>query len=226
MPHRASSTRSRLEAPAGYLAVSWLWRSGGGKPTCHLPALGPVAHRAYRTLAALTFTWARKRAPNRWCSSASLAGRALRRRCVAGRAALCTVLEADSARHCSSCWCRFEFKAAARKTRNLILARDETTANLPWEMFEADGGPLVQRTRMVRQFISPEFPARGAGATPRRLRDLRSEHRGYHAQFAGLAGNQGRRGRTATGRPPTSVPRRRARGHWLSAASWNAPAMR
>jgi hypothetical protein len=38
-----------------------------------------------------------------------------------------------------------EFKAAARKTSNLILVVDEATANLPWEMLEADGKPLVEK---------------------------------------------------------------------------------
>ena len=79
-----------------------------------------------------------------------------------------------------------EFKAAARKTRNLILMVDETTANLPWEMLEADGGPLVQRTRMVRQFISPNFRREVSWCNALAacvISDPNTE--GYHAQFGG-----------------------------------------
>ncbi|GAB3245538.1 DUF7379 domain-containing protein [Chitinimonas naiadis] len=50
-----------------------------------------------------------------------------------------------------------EFKSVARKTDNLILAVDEATANLPWELMEADGEPLIRQMRMVRQFITPRF---------------------------------------------------------------------
>lgn len=50
-----------------------------------------------------------------------------------------------------------EFKAAARKTSNLILVVDEATANLPWEMLEADGKPLVEKTRVIRQFMTQRF---------------------------------------------------------------------
>lgn len=34
-----------------------------------------------------------------------------------------------------------DFKGAARKACNLILVVDDSTANLPWEMLEADGKP-------------------------------------------------------------------------------------
>ena len=50
-----------------------------------------------------------------------------------------------------------EFKAAARKAHNLVLMVDESTANLPWELLEADGEPLVRTTRMVRQFMTSRF---------------------------------------------------------------------
>lgn len=32
-----------------------------------------------------------------------------------------------------------------------------STANLPWELLEADGEPLVRTTRMVRQFMTSRF---------------------------------------------------------------------
>ncbi len=50
-----------------------------------------------------------------------------------------------------------EFKAAARQAGNLLLMVDETTANLPWEMLEVDGSPMVLQTRVVRQFITTRF---------------------------------------------------------------------
>lgn len=50
-----------------------------------------------------------------------------------------------------------DFKAAARQARNLLLMVDETTANLPWEMLETDGQPMVLQTRVVRQFMTTRF---------------------------------------------------------------------
>ncbi len=50
-----------------------------------------------------------------------------------------------------------EFKSSVRKSRNLILMVDASSANLPWEMLEADGEPLIRRTRMIRQFITERF---------------------------------------------------------------------
>ena len=50
-----------------------------------------------------------------------------------------------------------DFKSAARKSANLILVVDEATANLPWELLEADGEPLVLKTRLVRQLASARF---------------------------------------------------------------------
>ncbi|MBH3428875.1 CHAT domain-containing protein [Pseudomonas alkylphenolica] len=50
-----------------------------------------------------------------------------------------------------------EFKSSIRRSRNLILMVDESSADLPWEMLETDGEPLVNRTRLIRQFITAKF---------------------------------------------------------------------
>ncbi|MFK8331896.1 CHAT domain-containing protein [Pseudomonas sp. BJa5] len=49
------------------------------------------------------------------------------------------------------------FKGAVRKSDNLMLVLDESSANLPWEMLETDGEPLIRRTRLVRQFITQRY---------------------------------------------------------------------
>ncbi|MGE8417209.1 CHAT domain protein [compost metagenome] len=49
------------------------------------------------------------------------------------------------------------FKSAVRKSDNLILVLDDSSANLPWEMLESDGVPLIKRTRLVRQFITQRY---------------------------------------------------------------------
>ncbi|MCK6395901.1 CHAT domain-containing protein [Zoogloea sp.] len=77
-----------------------------------------------------------------------------------------------------------EFKAVARKTSNLILVVDEGTANLPWEMLEADGQPLIRSTRMVRQFATTAFRReviRTDALSACVIANPSSE--GFHAQF-------------------------------------------
>lgn len=79
-----------------------------------------------------------------------------------------------------------EFKAAARKTNNLILVVDERTANLPWELLEADGEPLVRTTRMVRQFMTTRFRreiVRTDAISACVIANPSTE--GYYAQFGG-----------------------------------------
>ncbi|MEN5036301.1 CHAT domain-containing protein [Pseudomonas sp. TWI929] len=49
------------------------------------------------------------------------------------------------------------FKSAVRKADNLMLVLDDSSANLPWEMLETDGEPLIKRTRLVRQFITQSY---------------------------------------------------------------------
>jgi CHAT domain-containing protein/pimeloyl-ACP methyl ester carboxylesterase len=49
------------------------------------------------------------------------------------------------------------FRAVAREASNLILVLDSYTANLPWEMLEVDGEPLVLKTRLVRQLTSTRY---------------------------------------------------------------------
>jgi CHAT domain-containing protein len=50
-----------------------------------------------------------------------------------------------------------EFKATARQTERLLLVLDGYTANLPWEMLQADEEPLAQKMSMVRQLVSTRF---------------------------------------------------------------------
>lgn len=92
-----------------------------------------------------------------------------------------------------------EFKAVARKTSNLILVVDEGTANLPWEMLEADGQPLIRSIRMVRQFATGAFRReviRTDALSACVIANPSSE--GFHAQF-------GPPGWTATPKPDGSA---------------------
>ena len=79
-----------------------------------------------------------------------------------------------------------EFKSAARKTDRLMLVVDRMTANLPWELLETDGAPMVLKTRMVRQFVTSEFRReviRPDGLNACVISNPSTE--GYHAQFGG-----------------------------------------
>jgi CHAT domain-containing protein len=50
-----------------------------------------------------------------------------------------------------------DFKSAARQTEQLLLVLDGYTANLPWEMLQADEEPLAMRIAMVRQLVSTRY---------------------------------------------------------------------
>ncbi len=50
-----------------------------------------------------------------------------------------------------------DFKSAARQTERMLLVLDGYTANLPWEMLQADGEPLALKMAMVRQLVSTRF---------------------------------------------------------------------
>ena len=77
-----------------------------------------------------------------------------------------------------------EFKTLARKTSNLILVVDEGSANLPWEMLEANGQPLICRTRMVRQFATGRFRQQVVRSdTLGACVIANPDTRGFHAQF-------------------------------------------
>lgn len=52
-----------------------------------------------------------------------------------------------------------DYKAAAREQSRLLLVLDGYTANLPWELLEADGEALVLRTPMVRQLTTSRYRA-------------------------------------------------------------------
>lgn len=79
-----------------------------------------------------------------------------------------------------------DFKAVARKANNLILVVDESTANLPWEMLEDDGEPLVIHTRVVRQFMTRNYRrdvVRTDALTACVIANPSTE--GYYAEFGG-----------------------------------------
>lgn len=79
-----------------------------------------------------------------------------------------------------------EFKAAARQTGNLILMVDGASANLPWEMLEVDGKPMVLSTRVVRQFVTARFRhqvVRTDTLTACVISNPSTD--GFHAQFGG-----------------------------------------
>lgn len=50
-----------------------------------------------------------------------------------------------------------DFKAAARQTERLMLVLDSYTANLPWEMLQADNEPLALKTAMIRKLASSRY---------------------------------------------------------------------
>ena len=50
-----------------------------------------------------------------------------------------------------------DFKSTMRQTERLLLVLDGYTANLPWEMLQADDEPLAQKVAMVRQLVSTRF---------------------------------------------------------------------
>lgn len=54
----------------------------------------------------------------------------------------------------------FDFKSAARQTSRLLLILDSYTANLPWEMLQADEEPFALQVQMVRQLSSIRFRRR------------------------------------------------------------------
>ena len=50
-----------------------------------------------------------------------------------------------------------DFKSSARQVERLLLVLDGYTANLPWEMLQADEEPLALKMAMVRQLVSTRF---------------------------------------------------------------------
>ncbi|MEZ5537295.1 MAG: CHAT domain-containing protein [Thiolinea sp.] len=50
-----------------------------------------------------------------------------------------------------------DFKSAARQTDQILLVLDGYTANLPWEMLQADEEPFAMRISMVRQLVSTRY---------------------------------------------------------------------
>jgi CHAT domain-containing protein/tetratricopeptide (TPR) repeat protein len=64
---------------------------------------------------------------------------------------------ADLARTLFQLMVPLQFKATARDLQRLALVVDGYTANLPWEMLQADDEPIVLKTAMVRQLSSVRF---------------------------------------------------------------------
>lgn len=50
-----------------------------------------------------------------------------------------------------------DYKAAAREQARLLLVLDGYTANLPWELLQADDEPMVLRTPMLRQLATVRY---------------------------------------------------------------------
>ena len=50
-----------------------------------------------------------------------------------------------------------DFKSTMRRTEKMLLVLDGYTANLPWEMLQADGEPLAKKMAIVRQLVSTRF---------------------------------------------------------------------
>lgn len=77
-----------------------------------------------------------------------------------------------------------EFKATARDTEKLVLVVDGYTANLPWEMLQADDQPLALKTAIVRKFASPRY-RRNPLILTRKVACViaNPSTRGYHAAF-------------------------------------------
>lgn len=50
-----------------------------------------------------------------------------------------------------------DFKSTMRRTERMLLVLDGYTANLPWEMLQADGEPLAKKVAIVRQLVSTRF---------------------------------------------------------------------
>ncbi|HJV25245.1 MAG TPA: CHAT domain-containing protein [Aromatoleum sp.] len=65
--------------------------------------------------------------------------------------------DADLARTLFQLMVPLDFKASAREADQLVLVVDGYTANLPWEMLQADDLPMVVRTAMVRQFATARY---------------------------------------------------------------------
>lgn len=68
-----------------------------------------------------------------------------------------TTYNRDVARTLFQLMIPLHLKAVARQTERLLLVVDAYTANLPWEMLQADEEPLVLRVSMVRQLVSMNF---------------------------------------------------------------------
>jgi CHAT domain-containing protein len=94
---------------------------------------------------------------------------------------------ADIARTLFQLMVPLDFKGTTRQTDRLILVLDRYTANLPWEMLQADEEPLVVRMRVVRQLVSRRFRASPRGALIRSACVISSPStQGFYDQFAGL----------------------------------------
>jgi len=84
-----------------------------------------------------------------------------------------------------------DLKSVARQTPRLLLAVDGYTANLPWEMLQADDEPLAVRTALVRQLVSTCYRQgirRAVSKTACVVGDPSTE--GYYKHYFGDSGNR------------------------------------
>lgn len=58
-----------------------------------------------------------------------------------------------------------DFKMATRQSERVLLVLDEYTANLPWEMLQADEEPLALKVAMVRQLVAVHYRKVVRGST-------------------------------------------------------------
>ena len=101
-----------------------------------------------------------------------------------------------------------DFKAAAREAEQMVLVVDGYTANLPWEMLQAEDLPMVLKTAVVRQFASTRYRKTPRSTTRKTACVIANpDTSGYRSRLLGAP----RTTRTPPG-PPATARRRRRRG--------------
>ena len=81
-----------------------------------------------------------------------------------------------------------DFKAAARETEQMVLVVDGYTANLPWEMLQAEDLPMVLKTAVVRQFASTRYRTMPRTTTRRTACVIANpDTTGYRSRLLGVA---------------------------------------
>ncbi len=79
-----------------------------------------------------------------------------------------------------------DYKAAAREQSRLLLVLDGYTANLPWELLQADGEALVLRIPMIRQLATSRYrPTVRTANTNAACIIVNPATDGFHKRFPG-----------------------------------------